>query len=76
MIGLNIDDNDDSLKWNKGLDLDMQQTQQYVYEMRSLLFSSIMQHLIEIMQQFNLSFKVKIKAILTISVLFCYFSRK
>ena len=58
MIGLNIDDNDDSMKWNKGLNLDMQQTQKYLYEMRSLLFSSIMQNLIEILQQFNLGFKV------------------
>ena len=64
MIGLNIDDDDDSFKWNKRLNFDMQQTQKYLKEIRSLLFSSIMANLIEIMQQFNLSFSVKMFSLL------------
>eukprot|EP01084_Bolivina_argentea_P271801 462560_1 len=47
----------DSFKWNKGLNIDMEETNKYLYEMRSVLFNSIISNLIKILSQFNLKVK-------------------
>ena len=51
---------EDALKWSKGLnDLDMGQSQRYLEEMRSLLFASLMENVITILGEFDLTFELK-----------------